>query len=90
MKIYEHRIKLFLTPDEFSQFFNYYSEGRLLGSAVDLETDLESYFEGVGEEDLKRCFVTVAANECLVLPFHTNTRVELVFDLILLKENIRL
>ena len=48
MKIYEHRIKLFLTPDEFSQFFNYYSEGRLLGSAVDLETDLESYFEGVG------------------------------------------
>ena len=37
-------------------FSNTISDGRLLGSLVELEIDFESYFEGVGEEDLKSCF----------------------------------
>ena len=85
MKIHEHRIKLLLTSAEFSQFFNYYSEGRLLGSAVDLETDLESYFEGVGEEDLKSCFGIVADSICQNLtasfPLYSEKRVG--FDLVI-------
>ena len=85
MKIYEHRIKLLLTPDEFSQFFNYYSEGRLLGGAIDLETDLESYFEGVGEEDLKSCFGAVGDNLCenLTASFPQDSEKRMGFDLVI-------
>ena len=80
MKIHEHRIKLLLTPNEFSQFFKYHSEGRLLGSMSDLETDFESYYEGVGEADLKSCFREVR--------FETSvSRMELAFDLVLVPKN---
>jgi len=85
MKIHEHHIKLLLTPDEFSQFFNYYSEGRLLGSAVDLETDLESYFEGVGVEDLESCFGAVVNSFCknlIALSSH-DLEQRLGFDLVI-------
>ena len=85
MKIHEHRIKLLLTPAEFSQFFNYYSEGRLIGSAVDLETDLESYFEGVGEEDLESCFGAVADSLCqsLTASFPQDSEKRVRFDLVI-------
>lgn len=84
MKTHEHRIKLLLAPDEFSQFFNYYSEERLIGSAVDLETDFESYFEGVGVEDLKGCFGAVADELCeeLSLPCHPDVRSQQILDLV--------
>lgn len=85
MKVYEHRIKLLLTPDEFSKFFNYYSKGLLLGSVVDLETDLESYFEGVGEEDLKSCFGAVADSLCqsLTASFPQDSEKRVGFDLVI-------
>ena len=84
MRILEQRVKLQLDMDEFSQFFKYHSDGRLLGSFVDLETDFETYFEGVGEPDLRRCFGLAVDELCesLALPFHPNVRAELVFDLV--------
>ena len=84
MRILEQRVKLLLDMGEFSQFFKYHSDGRLLGSSVDLESDFETYFEGVGEPDLRRCF-GLAVDELfqsLALPFHPNVRAELVFDLV--------
>ncbi|GHC56112.1 hypothetical protein [Roseibacillus persicicus] len=84
MKIHEHRIKILLNTEEFSQLFQYHSEGKLLGSPVDLETDLESYFEGVGVEDLSGCFGMAAGDlvEKLQLFSGPLVETELVFDLI--------
>ena len=85
MKIHEHRIKLLLNQDEFSQFFKYHSEGRLRGSSVELETDFESYYEGVGEEDLKSCFGAVADSLCqnLTASFPQDSEITIVFDLVI-------
>ena len=84
MKIHEHRIKLLLNQDEFSQFFKYHSEGRLQGSSVDLETDLESYYEGAGVEDLKSCFGAVADRLCqnLTASFPQDSERRIGFDLV--------
>ncbi len=88
MRILEQRVKLLLDMDEFSQFFKYHSDGRLLGSHTDLETDFESYYEGVGQLDFRRCFGLAADELCesLALQFHSNVRAELVFDLVLASE----
>ena len=83
-KFHEHRIKLLLNEAEFSQFFKYHSEGRLQGSSVDLETDLECYFEGVVEADLRNCFGAAADELCQgfsSLPHKNNGAV--LFDLVL-------
>ena len=85
MKIHEHRIKLLLTPNEFSQFFKYHSEGRLLGSMSDLETDFESYYEGVGEADLRSCFGAVADSlyQSLTASFPQDSERRIGFDLVI-------
>ena len=85
MKIHEHRIKLLLNEAEFSQFFKYHSEGRLLGSMSDLETDLESYFEGVGVEDLRSCFGAVTDGFCqnVTASFPQDSEITIGFDLVI-------
>lgn len=90
MRVLEQRVKLLVDLEEFSKFFKYHSEGRLLGSQSDLETDFESYFEGVGELDFRCCFGAAAneLSESLALHFFRRDESQLIFELVLIPENV--